>query len=61
MKKAKPDPAKEAALQDALRIVQKIRQMPPDAQIVMKSLINLLYEAQLKSKAAKAKTTASEP
>ena len=40
------DPAEE----DALRIVQKIRKMPPDAQIVFQRLVDLLYEAEVKSK-----------
>ena len=50
MKKAKSDQPDPAAKEEALRIVQKIRKLPPDAQIVMKHLINLLYEAEVKSK-----------
>ena len=49
MKKAKSDQL-DTAKEDALRIVQKIRKLPPDAQIVFERLVDLLYEAEVKSK-----------
>ena len=52
MKKTKPDPAKEAALQDALR---KVRKLPPNVQIAFERLMDLIVnEAEAKKSKLKA-------
>ena len=46
MKKAKSDQLDPAAKEDALRIVQKIRRMPPNLQSAFQCLVNLLHKAE---------------
>jgi hypothetical protein len=50
MKKAKSDQL-DPAEETTLRIVQKIRKLPPDAQIVFERLVDLPYEVNSKPKA----------